>query len=679
MPIKELRLLYGLQRLGLSLTLLVLSLEVCQVAFAQSAGSLRLGTNLAEVADYSPQLPFVDLFHSSRTWITQCEPVVDPGCTVGNAFDTNEGHLIDLDEKGWVRSLPSRTSPVTYTTVATLWDLPDSFPPTRYVVLYDGKGVIEYRLGASKETGESRVGRDVVTLDPSKGAAVLRIVSTDPGQSGDYIRNIRVVAEQHEALHEAAIFSPYFLEKLEPYNALRFMDWMRTNNSVVSSWGQRSRPSDSRYSTQRGVPVETMIALANTTSKAPWFNMPHRATDHYVRAFAELVRDGLDRALPIFVEYSNEVWNPGFEQGLWVEHQAKATWPGSSESGFTKRINFYGRRSAEICGVWRGVFGADAGRVTCVMGSQAANSWTASEALRCPLWEQGPCVDRGIGALAIAPYLGDYLGQQESYRQVLTWTGAADGGLAKLFGELNFGGILAKGPLGGAFNQSMQWVRDNKEVAQQHGVLLIAYEGGQHLVGVGEASANDELAQLFSRANRETQMGALYSRYLSGWESEGGGLFMHFTDIGSYTRFGSWGALETAGQISSAKYDALRAYAGLLPRFPGGGLPATPPPSRAMATISVRRIGGGTVTSREGSIRCGMSCTANLRKGSTIRLRAEPARGFKLRRWSGVCRHRRQVCEVLMDRNRTVRVTFVPFSILTSRPSARVEQVKAVR
>jgi hypothetical protein len=641
------------------LILIAAALALVDSACAQPATSLRLGTNLAEVTDYSPQLPFMNLFRSSRPWFTQCEVGVDPGCSDDNAFNTEESHAIDLDVDGWVRSLPARSAPVTFTSVATVWDLPASFPATRYVVLYDGQGVIEYRLGASKDAEASRPGRDVITLDPSRGASVLRITSTDPARTGNYIRNIRVVAEQHEALHATHTFSPDFLDQLEPYRALRFMDWMRTNNSSVASWGARARPSDSRYSTDRGVPAELMIDLANTTDKAPWFTMPHQANDAYVRSFAELVRAQLDGSLPVVVEYSNEVWNSAFDQGLWVELRGNAAWPQSSESGFTKRMNFHGRRSAEICDVWRGVFGDDAARVTCVIASQAANSWTASEALRCPLWEQGPCVDHGIEALAIAPYLGDYLGQPENYQEVLTWTNASDGGLDRLFSELNFGGELSSGPPSGAFNQSMQWVRENKEVADLYGVRLIAYEGGQHLAGVGEASSNNGLTELFSRANRATQMGALYTRYLAGWESEGGGLFMHFTDIGTYSRFGSWGALERVGQVSSPKYDTLRGYAGLLPRAPEDVPTPTPPASPSTCTIRVRRIGAGAIASRTGEIRCGLSCWTKLPCGSELRLRAEPASGFRFRRWSGACRHARRECKVVMNRDKRVQATFV--------------------
>jgi hypothetical protein len=633
------------------------------IAVTQPTGALRLGTNLSEVVDYSPQLPFLDIFLSSRPWITQCEPDQDAGCTDANAFDTDEAHLIDLDANGWVRSLPRRAASEVYTSVATVWDLPASFPSGRYVVLYEGRGVIEYRLGAGKISEESRAGRDIIALDPSKGAAVLRIVSTDPERSGNYIRNIRVVAEGHESLLGDRKFSPHFMEQLRPYQVVRFMDWMRTNDSVVVGWADRARASDSRYSTARGVPLEIMIDLANVTEKAPWFTMPHQATGDYVRSFAELTRRRLDKTLPIFVEYSNEVWNSAFGQGAWVELQGDAAWPESSESGFTKRMNFYGRRSAEVCDVWRSVFFEDPDRVVCVMSSQAANTWTASESLECPLWEQRPCVEHGIQALAIAPYMGDYVGQEANYREVLTWTNRVDDGLEKLFEELNSGSVLSRGPQGGAYGQSLEWVRENKEISVRYNVALVAYEGGQHLVGVGQANSSEKLTRLFTSANRDTRMGALYSRYLSGWESEGGGLFMHFNDIGTYTRFGSWGALEAVGQLSSPKYDALRAHVGLAPEPPQERATPTPDGDRPVSTPSamlfVRRTGMGTVTNRVVPIKCGSVCTGSAAFGTTIRLRASPARGFRFRGWSGACRHARRVCDVLLDRDRLVRAAFV--------------------
>lgn len=609
--------------------------------------SLRLGTNLAEVNDYSPQFPFVDLFLSSRPWITQCEVGADPGCTSANSFDTGEAGMIDLDNDGWVRSLPARAAVPVFTSVATVWDFPPSFRGGRYIVRYEGEGALEYQLGAIRESSASAPGRDVILLDPSKGPAVLRITATDPSGLGNYLRAIRVVAEKDENPATIELFSSSFISQLEPYQALRFMDWMRTNNSVVARWSQRADSSDARYATDRGVPAEVMIELANKTAKVPWFTLPHQADDQFVRSFAELTKTRLKKSLSVYVEYSNEVWNPAFAQGDWVEERGVAAFSGSQGSRFTKRINFYGRRSAEICGIWREVFGAESSRIVCVMGAQAANSWTAREALRCPLWEQSPCGAHGISALAIAPYLGDYLGQEENAQEVRRWTGDSDGGIVKLFDELSTGGVLLAGPVGGAVAESVRWIRDAQDVARQQGVALVTYEGGQHLVGVGVAQSDELLTTLFMRANRDPRIGSLYQRYLAEWKRESGGLFMHFSDISPYSQFGSWGALERVGQISSPKYDELRRFVGLRSE------------RRRTARITVRSTGRGRVINKIIPIRCGSTCSGEVVRGTRIHLRATPGRGARLKSWSGSCRHTRSVCTVVMDRNRVVRARFI--------------------
>lgn len=139
-------------------------------ASAQGGTSTRqLGTNLDGVTDYSPQLPFTDLFLISREWFTQCQQGVDPGCTSAKSWDTGEAAQLDTDAQGWVRSLPAPSAAPVYTSVATYWDLPQEFPSGRYVVLYEGRGTIEYGLGATKVPELSTLGRDVVSVDISKG------------------------------------------------------------------------------------------------------------------------------------------------------------------------------------------------------------------------------------------------------------------------------------------------------------------------------------------------------------------------------------------------------------------------------------------------------------------------------------------------------------------------------
>lgn len=624
---------------------------------AQSDSARLLGTNLTEVTDYSHQLPFVDIFRFSRTWITQCRSGVDPGCTPSLAFDTGEADQINLDANDWVQSLPAPSSPVVFTSVATFWDVPSDFPAGRYVVLYDGEGLIEYELGASKDESASSPGRDIVQINPADGGILLRIAETNPG---NYIRNIRMGLLSEEALLGTNTFRSLFIERLKPYSALRFMDWMRTNNSNATTWNGRAEPTDARYSTEKGVPAEIMIELCNSTQKAPWFTLPHLATDSYISSFASLTKSLLAPALPIYVEYSNEAWNSVFSQGTFMEQQGELEWPDSSESGFTKRINWYAKRSAQVCEIWKQVFSDSADRIVCVLASQAANSWTAEQALSCPLWNQGPCVNHGISALAVAPYIGDYLGQEDAQSSVLSWTTNGDGGLAKLFSELSSGGQLAGGPVGGALTQSFAWIRENRSVADNFNISLLAYEGGQHLVGVGSAANSAALTSLFTSANRDPRMGEIYSSYLEGWHTHGGGLFMHFNDISDYSKFGSWGALERSSDSSSPKYEALRSYAsGNTTLTPAPTPSATQTPTaELLRNLSVRQRGSGTVTSIPSGIDCPGTCSASFFSPAQVVLRARSSRGSVFVRWLGACRSSRRTCTLDMSRDRRVTALF---------------------
>jgi hypothetical protein len=638
-------------RFSLLTTLVASALVYCaclpSTSIAQSSDQRRLGANLTSVTDYSPQLPFIDLFKISRSWFTQCTAGQDPGCTNNNSWDTGEAQSLDLDASGWVRSLPSRASVPIFTMVATYWDVPAQFPTGRYIVRYEGEGTLEYGLGAAKDSSRSTTRRDVVSVDPSKGGILLRIVSTDPNHNGNYIRNITVVRESDEQLLSTDTFSASFLSQLRPYQALRFMDWMRTNNSSNASWNARAASTDARYSTDKGVPAEVMIGLANTTGKALWFTLPHQADDTYIHSFAVLTRTTLRSDLPVYVEYSNEVWNDAFSQGSWVQARGEAAWPSGTESGFTKRINYYGRRAAEICDLWKAAFSDDPSRVVCVVASQAANSWTASEALACPLWNQRPCVTHGISALAIAPYFGDYLGQEDARTEVRSWTSQSDGGLSNLFTELRPGSRLSGGPSGGALSQSFGWIEENKGVADANGIALVTYEGGQHLVGIGSAADEESVTTLFTNANRDSRMGDLYNAYLSGWNSRGGGLFMHFTDITDYSKYGSWGALEKIGQTSSPKYNALWRYS------------TGTEPSSSSYTLSVRRVGAGRVTSKPAGISCGKTCSVSIADSTSVTLMARATSRSRFHSWSGSCRHSRPRCVVRMSKARTARARFV--------------------
>jgi hypothetical protein len=515
-----------------------------------------IGTNLSSISYWSSQLPFLDAFKSSGAWMTQDEKV----------WDTKESKRLDLDENGWVKSLPRPGSGSRYTSVGTLLfrDLQGRYPGGRYVVLYEGQGTIEYGFDAKKNQAASRPGRDVIDVTPSNRGIWLKITATDPNKTSNYLRNIRVIPLDYEKTYQRQIFNPDFIEKVKAFKVFRFMDWMATNGSTQSQWSDRPTVQDARYSI-KGVPVELMVELINRTNTDPWFTMPHMATDEYVRNFAQYVKDHLEPGRKVYVEYSNEVWNAKFPQNRWALQQGKAQLSGDRGSDYTKGMVWYGKRATEITQIWERVFGENKDRIIGVIAGQAANPQIAKDALSYQ-WTARPLSHQeyGIDAIAIAPYFGGYLGSPKHQDRLTIWTIEADGGLDLLFDELAKGGLLDDSPQGGALEQAYDWIEAHAELARQENLQLIAYEGGQHLAGIGGVENNDAITELFIKANRDPRMGTLYKEYLQKWFELGGGLFVNFSDIGQPGKWGSWGILEYVEQDSSPKYDA---FLDLLDRF----------------------------------------------------------------------------------------------------------------
>lgn len=512
-----------------------------------------LGIGLNGIADYSTQLPFLNLFKTARSWIPHSD----------TQWDTQESAQLDLDSNGWVRSLPAtqtNAQPPKYTHVGTLMltDIPEAYPTGRYVVLYDGVGTLNYRGAAQKNEALSSPGRDVIEVNGSGAGVDLRITQTDPMQTGDYLRNIRVYREADLPLVDLGLeFNPNFLQKIKDFGTLRFMDWMQTNYSNQQEWTQRSTASQANWATENGVPVEIMVELANQTGTSPWFNMPHQASDAYMRQFAEYVRDHLDPNLKVYVEFSNEVWNWMFPQSQYAVKQAEARWGKDVDAGW---MQWYGMRTAQMGQIWKSVFGAQANRVATVISTQTGWKGLENYILNTPAWvkEGNQPAWKSVDAYAVTGYFSGSLGSPENAETVKSWLKLPDGGFANALQQLRSGGLLKGADSIADTIASFQY---HGEVARQHGLQFVAYEGGQHIVNTetiaNTAADNAQLSDFFIALNRRPEMQQLYQELLTGWKAAGGTLFNHFVDVNRPSKYGSWGALENLNQTTSPKYAAL--------------------------------------------------------------------------------------------------------------------------
>ena len=521
---------------------------------------ILLGTNLHRLAAWSPQFPFLNAFESARQWIPQSWGVSSrEGGGFDYIWDTGESADLDLDPDGWVKSLPAPEDEPEYSSVSTLMfrDVGE-YRGGKYVVLYEGEGAIEYGLDAQKDKNASTHGRDIIDVTPTSAGILLRITNTDPNNTGDYLRNIKVMPEAYEYARDE-IFNPEFLEKLQPFDTLRFMDWMATNHSLQGEWSDRPIPGSSRFSGEIAS-VESMVQLANQTDSDPWFTMPHMATDEYVTNFAQYVRDNLDPKLKVYVEYSNEVWNNDFAQGRWIENQGKLEFADSNVGDFGKRMDWFGKRTTEITQIWDDVFDTDKERVVGVLGAQAANTWTAKRPLDYA-WADNPLdhEEYGIDAIAIAPYFGSYIGKPKYESEIENWIDRSNTvALDNLFEEITQGGVLNDAPHGGALQQSYDWTTSYAALAEQENLDLITYESGQHLNGTGQVQENEAISDLFIAANRDPRMGEIYKQYFTTLDELGVDLSLNYTDVSRYNKYGSWGLLENILQTDSPKYNAIK-------------------------------------------------------------------------------------------------------------------------
>jgi hypothetical protein len=156
------------------------------------------------------------------------------------------------------------------------------------------------------------------------------------------------------------------------------------------NWADRVLPGGNQYQAAtgygwegKGASWEYAVQLANETQTDMWINIPVNASPDYITKVADLIRygsdgtnpytspqanpvyQGLDPNLKVYVEYSNEVWNPVFSQS-----QANASGAMAEVRAGGSPLNYDGstdasvwaqRRVAEkivqISNLFRGVFG----------------------------------------------------------------------------------------------------------------------------------------------------------------------------------------------------------------------------------------------------------------------------------------------------------------------------------
>jgi len=504
-----------------------------------------LGINTADIREDTSSVQFLNLF----------KPAIPFAETVpwGSSKD------VEYDKNGYPTDLKGGQAGTKFLNRLPADTIEDGF----YTVLYDGEGEIFY--GNDARLIVHRPGKDVIEIKAGEDKILNASLFIKKTTKDNYIKNIRILPEggicdgyphikvkiasdcnkgeflSFEEHHDKILFNPDYLNFMKDFQVLRFMNMSGMTRNPVENWSTRNTLDKATWGGRaglysRGAPVEIMVALANQVNAHPWFSIPYKANDDYVRKFGEYVKANLNPNLKAYIEYSNEVWNPIFihhdyaiEKGL--EEKLDTS---KSPAGY----KWYSKRSVEVFKIWEKTFGSSEQLVR-VLGSWASNQNMSSQILA---YEDAY---KHTDAIAIGPYVS-------AHPKVLRKANSVDDVFKAMMDKNSKWGMKT----------IISYIQKQQKVASSFGVDLIAYEGGQHLVDWDTRKVDQHPNPLLYAANRDPRMGIVYDELMREWKQAGGKLFVAFSAPRIYSWYGSWGVKEHIRQAraDAPKYDSLLRY-----------------------------------------------------------------------------------------------------------------------
>lgn len=568
---------------------------------------------------------FANAFHNAPGWIEYQEGQWGSSVPIWNNPQFNEnGYPRYLNPDRRLRALVFGLH-VENDNRPSHWPRRRATAQGRVVVEWQGNADIRASSGGTfggpgNETGRIDNGRRVYTYGPNSHLQWIEIHDIDPD---DPITDIKVWLSDPDnsesASQEGALFHATFLARLAdaPWGVVRLMNMTNTNASPEQDWSDRRRPGHafmtgvlnprspaegSPGNRETGIAWEHAVALSNQSGHDLWINIPHLATDDYVRNLARLIRHGSDGTDPytepttdpihaplnvnrrVYLELSNEIWASGysFPQGDWAQQQATAL-------GITKP-QFNARRFCEVWRIFQEEFGGNERLV------RVAAIFTAADWYTRPFLEEiaafGPTLTPPVtpDVIAVTTYFGNGI-QDFAYDRaqiqaasddrwfLLDETFDAGGGtmrpvsvaakdpywssetlerhLNETFDEwvrrlLSGDAREGAGPdavgVGGGFDL---WVVDLANTLFPTPIPVVAYEGGPSLYTDnldGGDPRDDGLTTFMEALNRHPRFREVYEIHLNMAEAKGLWTHMMFVDSGRWGKYGQWGHLEYLDQ-----------------------------------------------------------------------------------------------------------------------------------
>jgi hypothetical protein len=417
---------------------------------------------------------------------------------------------------------------------------------------------------------------------PGSGSVSMTISNTGSG-----ITSLQIIRPGYSTTNPPVFTNSYisFLQSLHP-TVLRFMDWAQTNSNPVMTWAGRSMPSNAtqtEFATLynyngtvdgngylTGVCWEYAIMLANAVHADMWINIPAQANDNYVDQLASLIKNGdtingvsypaLSPDLNVYVEYSNETWNAGFEVYQYATDAAVAEVVADAKTGTPSNLNYDNLSLAQnpdgsyVNGpTWQQRWCARrlmqiSNDFASVLGQSAINTRIRPVLSNIPI----PSVQAGqlafINAVFGAPSQFFYAVAAATYANMngpYNGTNTLNGGNSNP--NLSATQVL-QDLSANAYALAYELYDPLYAVAQQYGLQMDGYESGPDLSGFQDTATSK------IQAETDPRFTTFLEQYYQAWFAHGGGTIIYYNGAAK-----PWGDQYGDFQISDSQSDLFNA------------------------------------------------------------------------------------------------------------------------